>query len=53
MAAHLHELRAVSPETVGAYVAMARLTADRAIASGRLTPERAWALLEVLGSVPR
>ena len=30
------------------YVAMARLTADRAIASGRLDPDRAGALLDVL-----
>ena len=46
-------LAAVAPEVLPSYVAMARLTADRALASGRLEPERAWALLEVLGSVPR
>lgn len=51
--AHLEVLAAVAPEVLPSYVAMARLTADRALASGRLDPERAWALLEVLGSVPR
>jgi hypothetical protein len=34
-------------------VAMARVTADRALAAGRLDPARAGALLEVLGTVPR
>mgnify|MGYP000034609412 CR=1 FL=1 len=51
--AHLDVLAEVAPEVLPSYVAMARLTADRALASGRLNPERAWALLEVLGSVPR
>ena len=51
--AHLDVLAEVAPEVLPSYVAMARLTADRALASGRLGPERAWALLEVLGSVPR
>ncbi len=51
--AHLEVLASAAPEVVPSYVAMARLTADRALASGRLDPERAWALLEVLGSVPR
>ena len=51
--AHLEVLAKVAPEVLPSYVAMARLTADRAIASGRLDPDRAWALLEVLGSVPR
>ena len=46
-------LGAVAPEVLPSYVAMARLTADRALASGRLDPERAGALLAVLGSVPR
>lgn len=48
VAAHLEVLAAVAPEVLPSYVAMARLTADRAIASGRLDPDRAWALLEVL-----
>lgn len=56
--AHLEVLAQVAPEVLPSYVAMARLTADRAIGSGRLDPERASALLEVLatppiGSVPR
>ena len=53
VAAHLEVLAAAAPEVLPSYVAMARLTADRAIAAGRLDPDRAWALLEVLGSVPR
>ncbi len=51
--AHLQVLAELAPEVLPSYVAMARLTADRAIAAGRLDPERAWTLLEVLGSVPR
>ena len=56
--AHLAVLAQVAPEVLPSYLAMARLTADRAIASGRLDPDRAAALLEVLasrpsGSVPR
>jgi predicted short-subunit dehydrogenase-like oxidoreductase (DUF2520 family) len=53
VAAHLEALAAVAPEVLPSYVAMARLTADRALASGRLDPERAGALLAVLGSVSR
>jgi predicted short-subunit dehydrogenase-like oxidoreductase (DUF2520 family) len=48
VAAHVRELRAVSPDTAAAYVAMARLTADRALAAGLLKPEAAEALLDVL-----
>lgn len=48
VAAHLRELRAVSPDTAHAYIAMARLTADRALAAGLLRPEAAEALLDVL-----
>lgn len=51
--AHLEVLSAVAPEVLPSYIAMARLTADRALASGRLDATRAGALLEVLGSVPR
>ena len=56
--AHLDALARVAPEVLPSYVAMARLTADRALASGRLSPERAAALLGVLaaspsGSIPR
>lgn len=52
VAAHVRELAAVSPETVNAYVAMARLTADRALAAGLLRPEAAEALLDVLARRP-
>jgi predicted short-subunit dehydrogenase-like oxidoreductase (DUF2520 family) len=51
--AHLEVLSAAAPEVLGSYVAMARLTADRALAAGRLDAERAGPLLEILGSVPR
>lgn len=50
--AHLEVLAQVAPEVLASYVAMARLTADRAIASGRLAPDRAEALLEVLATPP-
>ncbi|MEU3461698.1 DUF2520 domain-containing protein [Streptomyces sp. NPDC006733] len=46
--AHLAELRKHSPQAVASYLAMARATADRAIANGMLKPELAEALLEVL-----
>lgn len=48
VATHLAELRRVSPEAVAAYVAMARLTADRALQSGALAPAQAERLLGVL-----
>ena len=51
--AHLEVLRRVAPEVVPAYVAMARLTADRALASGRLDPTKAGDLLAALGNVSR
>ena len=50
---HLEVLAQVAPEVLPSYVAMARLTADRALAVGLLDAERAGALLAVLGSVPR
>jgi predicted short-subunit dehydrogenase-like oxidoreductase (DUF2520 family) len=53
VAAHLRELRKVSPEGLAAYVAMARLTADRALAAGLLKPADAEALLEVLAEGAR
>jgi predicted short-subunit dehydrogenase-like oxidoreductase (DUF2520 family) len=53
VAAHLRELRAVSPHALAAYVAMARLTADRALAAGLLKPEAAEALLDVLAEGAR
>jgi predicted short-subunit dehydrogenase-like oxidoreductase (DUF2520 family) len=49
VAAHLHALRdRSSPDTPRAYRAMSRATADRALASGRLSAEDAARLLAVL-----
>ncbi len=48
VAAHLRELGKVSTEARAAYVAMSRLTADRAMAAGILDPADAEALLGVL-----
>ncbi|HEX5567503.1 MAG TPA: DUF2520 domain-containing protein [Streptomyces sp.] len=48
VAAHVAELRRHAPQTVAGYLAMARTTADRALAHGLLRPELAEALLEVL-----
>jgi hypothetical protein len=46
-------LRRASPEALRAYVALARLTADRALAAGMLAPPDAQRLLEVLAGAPR
>ena len=48
VAAHLRELRIHAPEDVPSYVAMARATADRALANGMLKAEYAEALLDAL-----
>ncbi|MFI1964155.1 Rossmann-like and DUF2520 domain-containing protein [Streptomyces pathocidini] len=48
VAAHVAELREHAPQTVAGYLAMARATADRALAHGMLKPELAEDLLEVL-----
>ncbi|MDA0563552.1 DUF2520 domain-containing protein [Streptomonospora sp. S1-112] len=48
VAAHIGELRRHSPESVPAYIALARLTADRALAAGLLKPHDAERLLDVL-----
>jgi len=50
VAKHLAALAQAAPDAVTAYVAMARQTADRALASGRLRPEQAEALLDVLAA---
>jgi predicted short-subunit dehydrogenase-like oxidoreductase (DUF2520 family) len=50
VAAHLDVLAARAPEVLPSYVALARLAADRALATGRLDPDRAGALLEALAS---
>jgi predicted short-subunit dehydrogenase-like oxidoreductase (DUF2520 family) len=48
VAAHITELRTHAPGAVSGYLAMARTTADRALAHGMLKPEQAADLLEVL-----
>jgi predicted short-subunit dehydrogenase-like oxidoreductase (DUF2520 family) len=48
VASHLQRMPA---ESVPAYLALARRTADRAIASGRLRPQDAASLLDVLAQV--
>jgi predicted short-subunit dehydrogenase-like oxidoreductase (DUF2520 family) len=48
VAAHVAELRRHAPTVVPGYLAMARTTADRALAHGLLRPEAAEALLGVL-----
>ncbi len=52
VAGHVAELERVSPRAHGAYVAMARLTADRALAAGLLKPEDAERLLGALAGGP-
>lgn len=52
VAAHIAELSHVSPEAKAAYVAVARLTADRAMAAGLLDTADAEALLDVLADRP-
>jgi predicted short-subunit dehydrogenase-like oxidoreductase (DUF2520 family) len=53
VAAHLSALRAAAPEALPAYLALARLTADRALAAGMLPEQGAERLLGVLGGAPR
>ncbi|HEY2553144.1 MAG TPA: DUF2520 domain-containing protein [Streptosporangiaceae bacterium] len=48
VAGHIAALRAAAPEAVPGYLALARLTADRALAAGLLRPDAAQQLLEVL-----
>jgi predicted short-subunit dehydrogenase-like oxidoreductase (DUF2520 family) len=50
VAKHMETLQAVAPNSMPAYLALARRTAGRAIASGRLRPLDAEALLGVLAS---
>ncbi len=52
VAAHVEALAAAAPEVLPSYVALARLTADRALAAGRLDAGRAGALLGVLATAP-
>ncbi len=53
VAGHIEALREVSPEALRAYLALARLTADRALAAGILTAPAAQRLLDVLAGAPR
>ncbi len=48
VAAHLAELGSETPDVLPTYVALARATAVRALASGRLSPQAAESLLDVL-----
>ncbi|MEV1144031.1 Rossmann-like and DUF2520 domain-containing protein, partial [Micromonospora sp. NPDC049799] len=50
---HLARLGEVAPESVAPYLALARRTADRAIAAGRLRPVDAESLLGVLAGSAR
>jgi predicted short-subunit dehydrogenase-like oxidoreductase (DUF2520 family) len=49
---HLRTLADQAPDSLPGYVALARLTAGRALASGRLSPAQAGPLLDVLGRTP-
>ena len=53
VARHIRALQAASPEALPAYLAMARLTADRALAAGTLTAPNAQRLLGVLAGTDR
>ena len=50
VAAHLHELIDETPDVRASYLALARATTERALASGRLTPTRAAPLFDVLAT---
>jgi predicted short-subunit dehydrogenase-like oxidoreductase (DUF2520 family) len=52
IAKHVDTLQQAAPDSVASYMALARRTADRAIAAGRLSPEDAEPLLGVLASRP-
>jgi predicted short-subunit dehydrogenase-like oxidoreductase (DUF2520 family) len=52
VAKHLDTLAETAPDSVPSYIALARRTADRAIAAGRLSPADAEPLLGVLASRP-
>jgi predicted short-subunit dehydrogenase-like oxidoreductase (DUF2520 family) len=53
VAGHLETLRDAAPEALAVYVALARLTADRALAAGLLTAPDAARLLDVLSGAAR
>lgn len=50
VAEHLRQLERLSPDIRSTYVALARATAERALASGRLRPAAAEPLLDILAS---
>jgi predicted short-subunit dehydrogenase-like oxidoreductase (DUF2520 family) len=52
VASHVAALRAAAPEALAAYLALARLTASRAMTSGMLAPPDAQRLLDVLAEAP-
>ena len=49
VAAHVAAIKVAEPGAHKAYLALARLTADRALAAGLLQPNDAERLLDVLG----
>jgi predicted short-subunit dehydrogenase-like oxidoreductase (DUF2520 family) len=53
VAGHLAALRAAAPDALPVYLALARLTADRALATGMLTMPDAQRLLDVLAGTGR
>jgi hypothetical protein len=53
VAAHLAVLDAADPQAAAAYRALGRLTADRALASGLLSAEKAEPLLDALQEAQR
>jgi predicted short-subunit dehydrogenase-like oxidoreductase (DUF2520 family) len=53
VATHVSVLRDAAPEALPSYLALARLTASRALASGMLSAPDAQRLLDVLAEVPR
>jgi len=53
VASHLRALQAAAPEALPAYLALARLTAGRALATGMLSASDAQRLLDVLAEAPR
>ena len=52
VASHIGALRATAPHALHVYLALARLTADRALAAGTLSAADAQRLLGVLGGAP-
>jgi predicted short-subunit dehydrogenase-like oxidoreductase (DUF2520 family) len=52
VASHIRALRSAAPEALPAYLALARLTADRALAAGTLSAPDAQRLLGVLSGAP-